>query len=83
MLEIDACATGIGAVLSQDGHPIAFYSKALGIQNQKLSIYEKEFLAIMMEIDKWRSYLIRGPFTIKTDHQSLCHLDDQVLGSEL
>lgn len=83
MLEIDACATGIGAVLSQDGHPIAFYSKALGIQNQKLSIYEKEFLAIMMAIDKWRSYLIRGPFTIKIDHQSLCHLDDQVLGSEL
>jgi hypothetical protein len=83
LLEIDACATGIGAVLSQDGHPIAFYSKALGIQNQKLSIYEKEFLAIMMAIDKWRSYLIRGPFTIKIDHQSLCHLDDQVLGSEL
>lgn len=83
VLETDACATGIGAVLSQEGHPIAFYSKALGMANQKLSIYEKEFLAIMMAIDKWRSYLLRGPFTIKTDHQSLCHLDDQILGSEL
>lgn len=83
VLETDTCSTGIGAVLSQEGHPIAFYSKALGVNNQKLSIYEKEFLAIMMAIDKWRSYLCRGPFTIRTDHQSLCHLDDQILGSEL
>lgn len=62
---------------------MAYYSKALGINNQKLSIYEKEFLAIMMAIDKWRPYLLRGPFVIKTDHKSLCHLDDQTLGSEL
>lgn len=82
-IETDACSTGIGAVLSQEGHPVAFYSKALGVNNQKLSIYEKEFLAIMMAIDKWRAYLLRGPFVIKTNHQSLCHLDDQVLGFEL
>ena len=82
-IETDACSTGIGAVLSQEGHPVVFYSKALGVNNQKLSIYEKEFLAIMMVVDKWRAYLLRGPFVIKTDHQSLCHLDDQVLGFEL
>lgn len=75
-VETDACDTGVGAVLTQEGHPIAFYSKALGIKNQKISIYEKEFLAIMMAIDKWRQYLSRGPFVIKTDHQSLCHLGD-------
>ncbi len=48
-----------------EGHPIAFYSKALGVTNQKLSIYEKEFLAIMIAVDKWRSYMLNGPFTIK------------------
>lgn len=37
----------------------------------------------MMAIDKWRTYLSRGPFVITTDHQSLCHLGDQVLTSEL
>lgn len=42
--ETDACAMGIGVVLSQQGHPVAYYSKALGVRNQKLSIYEKEFL---------------------------------------
>ena len=82
-IETDACSTGVGAVLSQEGHTVAFYSKALGINNQKLSIYENEFLAIMMAVDKWRAYLLRGLFVIKIDHQSLCHLDDQVLGSEL
>lgn len=52
-IETDACASGIGAVLSQQGHPVAYYSKALGPTNQKLTIYEKEFLAIMMAIDRW------------------------------
>jgi hypothetical protein len=82
-IETNACATGIGAVLMQAGHPVAYYSKALSVNNRKLSIYEKEFLAIMMALDKWKPYLVRGPFVIKTDHQSLCHLDDQVLHTEL
>jgi hypothetical protein len=38
-IEQDACDTGIGAVLAQEGHPMAYYIKALGINNQKLSIY--------------------------------------------
>lgn len=82
-VETDACDVGIGAVLSQDGHPIAYYSKALGVNNKKLSIYEKEFLAIMMAVDRWRADLQRGPFTIKTDHKSLCSLGDQVLSTDL
>jgi len=74
--------TGVGAVLSQNGHPVAFYSKALGVNNQKLSIYEKEFIAILMAVDKWRCYLQRGQFVIKTDHKSLCHLQDQTLSTD-
>jgi hypothetical protein len=83
IIETDACETGIGAVLSQDGHPIAFMSKALSVANRKLSTYEKEFLAILMAVDKWRSYLSRQPFLIRTDHKSLCHLQDQSLSTEM
>jgi len=82
-VETDACDTGVAAVLMQRGHPIAYMSKALGIQNSKLSVYEKEFLAVIMAIDKWRQYLQRGHFTIVTDHKSLCNLSEQQLTSEL
>ncbi|XP_048527388.1 uncharacterized protein LOC125506673 [Triticum urartu] len=45
VIETDACDTGVGAVLAQEGHPVAFLSKALGVRNQRLSAYEKEFIA--------------------------------------
>jgi hypothetical protein len=83
VIETDACDTGVGAVLMQNGHPLAYMSKALGLLNRKLSIYEKEFMAIIMAVDKWRQYLQRGPFLILTDHKSLCNLSDQQLTSDL
>lgn len=57
VLETDACDYGIGAVLMQEGHPVAYLSKALCPRNQTLSVYEKECLAILMAIEKWRPYL--------------------------
>jgi hypothetical protein len=55
---------GIGAVLQQDGHPIAYVSKALGPKNQALSTYEKECLAILLAIEHWKAYL-HNEFVIK------------------
>jgi hypothetical protein len=83
VVETDACETEIAAVLSQEGHPLAYFSKGLSVNNQKLSTYEKEFLAVLMAVDKWRCYLHRNPFVIKTNHQSLCHLQDQTLSTDL
>ena len=76
VVETDACATGVGAVLMQHGRPIAFLSKALGPQHQQLSIYEKEFLALIMAVEKWRSYLQRQEFIIQTDYKSLSFLTE-------
>jgi hypothetical protein len=81
--ETDACDKGVGVVLMQNGHPIAYMSKALGVMNRKLSAYEKEFMAVMLAVDKWRHYLQRGPFLILTDHKSLCSLSDQQLTTDL
>jgi hypothetical protein len=80
-IEIDACEKGVGVVLSQRGHLVAFFSEALSATNQKLSTYEKELLAVLMAVDKWRAYLMIQPFTIKTGHKSLCHLQDQSIST--
>lgn len=80
-IETDASAKGIGAVLQQKGHPIAYVSKALGIKAQGLSTYEKECLAILMAVDHWYHYLQTSTFIILTDQKSLTHLDDQRLST--
>lgn len=76
-VETDASATGIGAVLMQDNHPVAYLSKALGPKAQALSTYEKECLALIMAVTKWKSYLQHKEFTILTDQKSLIHLGEQ------
>jgi hypothetical protein len=41
-IKTDACQTGVGAVLIDKDHPIAYLSKSLCSKNQALSTYEKE-----------------------------------------
>jgi hypothetical protein len=82
-IETDACHDGIGAVLMQHGQLVAFLSKALGEKQKQLSIYEKEFLALIMVVERWRHYIQRQEFIILTDHKSLSYLKDQNLHSEL
>jgi hypothetical protein len=83
VVETDASGTGIGAVLMQDGHPLAFISKALSPRSQAMSTYEKECIAVLLAVDKWRQYLQHAPFVIHTDHKSLIHLNEQRLTTSI
>ena len=79
ILETDACYNGVGAVLMQEGKPIAFLSKVLANRHLGLSTYEKELMAIIMTVQKWRYYLLGHKYVIKTDHEALKHLMEQKL----
>jgi hypothetical protein len=78
-IQTDASDCGVGAVLLQQGHPLAFVSKALGPRTRGMSAYEKEYLAILVEVEQWQPYLQHGEFTIFSDHRSLMHLIEQWL----
>lgn len=50
VIECDASSIGLGVVLMQEGHPIAFLSKALKGQALHLSTYEKELLSLVTAV---------------------------------
>lgn len=81
VVEVDTSGLGVGTVLMQDRHPIAFINKSLSQQQQSLSAYEKELLAVVFAIQKWRHYLLHKQFVIKINHRSLKYILEQRLST--
>lgn len=79
MLEADASGNAIGAVLMQNGKPISFMSRILGIKASAMSTYEKEALAILEALKKWKHYVSSSSLIIRTDQQSLKYIQEQRL----
>lgn len=76
-LECDALIIGIGAVLSQDGKPVAFFSEKLSDARQKWSTYELKFYAIYRFVHHWEQYLFQREFVLYTDHEALKYFNNQ------
>ena len=75
-VECDASQVGIGAVLSQEGRPIAFFSEKLNEAKRKYSTYDK-FYAIYRALFHWCQYLLYKPFVLFSDHKALKFINHQ------
>jgi len=73
----DASDYALGAVITQDGHPIAYRSRKLQPRERNYAVHEKELLAIVDSVKDWRHYIEGQKVTVFTDHQSLTHFMDQ------
>jgi len=76
-IETDASEYAIGGVLSQEQEGkwklIAFLSRTMQLAERNYEIYDKELLAIVEALTKWRQYLldITEQFEIWIDHENL------------
>ena len=70
-LVVDGRPFGLGAVLTQDGKPIAYASRSLTAVVKRYSQIEQEALAIVFGCEHFHMYLIGPKFKIVTDHKPL------------
>ena len=79
VVETGASDSGMGTVLSQGRHLIAFFSKQFCPKLLSSFTYVRELAAITTAVKKWRQYLLGHHFEILTDHRSLKELMNQAV----
>lgn len=67
-IETDASGDDIGVVLTQQGKPIAYMSRALGVTKKSWSTYAREMFAIIEANRLWHPYILERKFFIEIDH---------------
>ena len=63
----------LGAVIAQEGQPIAFYSRRLTDAQTRYTTTERELLAIVETLKEFRSILLGQKIVIHTDHKNLTY----------
>ena len=70
-LQSDASQTGLGAVLTQNGQPLAFASRALSDTETRYAQIEKELLSVVFGLEKFHQYTHGQKVKVQTDHKLL------------
>ena len=71
-IQTDASDKGLGAVLLQNGQPVAFASRTLSPTEKNYATIEKECLAIVFACERFNQYLARREnISVETDHKPL------------
>ena len=81
VLKTDASGNVIGAVLTQNGQPVAFVSHEFSDEELNWSAIEKEAFAIVWSVQKCRRYLFLGKtFLEKLSSNQVSVLNEKVFG---
>jgi hypothetical protein len=67
----DVCDQGLGCVLMQDGHMIAYASRLLRKHEAHYPTHDLELAAVVHALKIWRHFLMGKRCELYTDHKSL------------
>ena len=72
-IHTDASKLQIGAVISQNGKLITFYSRKMNSSQQKYTTTEKEILSVVASLKEFRNILLVHHITVYTYHKNLTY----------
>ena len=73
VIHTDASHYQLGAVISQEGKPIAFYSRKLNDAQTRYTTTERELLSIVETLKEYRNILLGHEIEVHTDHKNLVY----------